>query len=404
MERKSKSQKKFSLASIYKKHFLSYLENPKKPITEDIFKAVNQTLACRTARLGVNIYKCDACNETKYILRSCKNRFCPRCGYADTQLWAKNLLDKLAPTPHHHIVLTLPAQLRKIGLLNKTQFHSLLLKSASECIMNWFAAKYNITPGIVNVLHTAGSDQKYHPHVHMLCSTGGLTPNLKFKKIPNSWYLINQKFLSEKFRLYFKNGLLELFNKGELKSEYQSESSFNKYLLQLDTVDWVVNVQPSLKNPQHIVNYVGRYSKRTCLSEYNIIGMEGDYISFRHKNYRQVDHKGKAEIVVARLHYRDFFARLFEHVPPKRFRSVRYYGVYTNCKIAALHAVLKRNPIAKKKTDWRSYQIKKTGQDPLCCKACREEMEFKGEHYDDRPYKLRLQLQGVPEEEWSSLV
>jgi hypothetical protein len=162
------------LSAIYNKYFDKYLEHPKYPVSKQVLKAVNQTIACRTSRIGVNVYQCPDCKETKHVLRSCKNRFCPRCGYADTKKWANKMVGKLAPCSHHHIVFTLPASLRGLAQQNKDLVHSLLLRSTAETMMDWFEAKYQLLPGIMNVLHTAGSDQKYHPHVHMLCTAGGL--------------------------------------------------------------------------------------------------------------------------------------------------------------------------------------------------------------------------------------
>ena len=191
---------KIRLSMIYSRYFDSYLKNPKYPISKEVFRAVNQTIACRTSRIGVNIYQCPDCEETKYVLRSCKNRFCPRCGYTDTKNWANKMLDKIAPLSHHHIVFTLPGSLRGLSRRNKDKLHSLLLKSSAETMVDWFKAKYQLQPGIMNVLHTAGGSQNYHPHVHMLCSAGGLDRDKKIKSLKPSPYLINQKFLGKKFR------------------------------------------------------------------------------------------------------------------------------------------------------------------------------------------------------------
>ena len=106
---------KVRLSTIYNRYFDSYVKDPKQPISKETFKAVNQTIACRTSRIGTLVYQCPECKEIKHVLRSCKNRFCPRCGYADTKKWANKMLDKVAPCSHHHIVFTLPATLRQLA-------------------------------------------------------------------------------------------------------------------------------------------------------------------------------------------------------------------------------------------------------------------------------------------------
>lgn len=379
------TQHHITLSSIYKKYFDRYLSELKTPISPQVFKAVNQTLACRTARIGVNIYQCPSCLEVKHVLRSCKNRFCPRCGYADTQKWALNLVEKVAPCSHHHIVFTLPATLRQLGKNNKDKVHAILLAASAETMITWFKAKHDCTPGIINVLHTAGSDQKYHPHAHMICSAGGITKNKKLKTLKNKCYLINQKFLAKKFRWNFNRLLFKAFRKNELTTPYNTLNEFKSFIKTIYAQSWIVNIQPPLNKPHHIVNYVGRYTKRACISEYNIINIDHDTIRFRHKDYRQKDKNGKPKLVITALPFDVFLARLFQHVPSKGFRAVRYYGMYTNIKLNLLKKILNRTNTLKPQNDWRAYQINKTGNDPLMCSCCKIEMEHRLEYYDQRP-------------------
>lgn len=401
----SRNDHKVRLSTIYTRYFDRYLEKPKRPVSKEVFKAVNKTIACRTARIGVNVYQCPECKETKHVLRSCKNRFCPRCGYADTKKWASKMLDKLAPCSHHHIVFTLPSGIRGLSIRNKEKIHSLLLKSTAETMIDWFGAKHSILPGIMNVLHTAGSDQKYHPHVHMLCTAGGVDKFSKLQSLKDSWYLINQKFLSKKYRWHFEKGLIELFQQGELKSDGLDIYNFKRFIKSLNDQDWVVSVQAPLKNPDHIVHYVGRYTKRACISEHNIISADDGVIKFRYKDYKQTDHVGRPRMSIKALDYRDFFARLFEHVPSKGFRMVRYYGIYSNRKMNREWIVKKGKDKAElDESNWRAYQIRKTGVDPLKCPCCGVEMELVQEYYDNRTRWVRIKYAGSRSEHWRPAV
>lgn len=381
----SNQDTKIRLSTIYNRYFDPYLANPKYPVTKEAIKAVNQTCACRTARIGVNVYQCPECRETKHVLRSCKNRFCPRCGYADTQKWALKMLDKFAPCAHHHIVFTLPASLRGLARRNKDKIHSLLLRAAADTMINWFDAKYKLQPGIMNVLHTAGSDQKYHPHVHMLCSAAGLNEEKKLKKLKNSPFLVNQKFIAKKFRWHFEKGLFDLYKKDELETTFKKLVDLKTFIKEVNEQDWVVSVQPPLKKVDDIINYVGRYTKRACISEYNIISADNGEISFRYKDYKNVDHSGRPKKAEITLGYRDFLGRLFEHVPSKGFRMVRYYGMYCSRNICKLDTNLTPKEIKEKAPDsWRELQIQKTGVDPLMCPCCHTEMILVREYYDNR--------------------
>jgi hypothetical protein len=382
--KQSNQYQKVRLSTIYIKYFDAYLANPKHPVTKETLKAVNQTIACRTSRIGVNVYQCPECHERKYVLRSCKNRFCPQCGYADTKKWASAMLDKIADCAHHHIVFTLPASLRGLSIQNKEKMHSLLLKSSSETMLDWFKAKYKLTPGIMNVLHTAGSDQKYHPHAHMLCSAGGINDSNQFIPLKESWYLVNQKFLAKKFRWHFEKGLFALHDKHELKTSFDNSVSFKQFIKHVNSQDWVVSIQPPLKKADDIVNYVGRYTKRACISEYNLLSADGGIIRFRYKDYKNSDPSGKPAKTEIALGYRDFFGRLFEHVPSKGFRMVRYYGIYSNRMIGILNPGKNLKNRVTHKPDWRECQIQKTGKDPLMCPCCGTEMRLVQEYYDHR--------------------
>jgi hypothetical protein len=93
-------------------------------------------------------------------------------------------------------------------------------------------------------------------------------------------------------------------------------------------------LEPPMNMPEQVIRYIGRYSKRACLSEYKITNIEGEYISFKYKDYKQKDDKGKYTEKIMRLHYDDFFPLLLQHVPLANFRLVRYYGIYaTKSKI-----------------------------------------------------------------------
>ena len=393
---------KIRLSDIYSEYADDYISHHKRPMSAEAIKAVNQTIACRTSKLGVITYACEDCGEVKHVYRSCKNRFCPRCGYRDTTQWADKMLDKLAPCPHHHIVFTLPAGMRPLSKRNKDKIHSLLLRSSAETMIDWSKHKHRLTPGIMTVLHTAGSDQKYHPHVHMICSAGGVDAKNKFKKYNSSYYLVRQEFIAKKFRYYFETGIFKLYRKGELDCDFKNEIQLKSFILELNDKAWVVSIQGALSNAESIVKYVGRYSKRACISEHNILSAENGEIRFRYKNYKDTDHKGKPAIAELTLSVEDFFGRLFEHVPSKGFRVVRYYGMYSNRRIGKGYQTeeQKRKQADKQKETWREMQKRITGVDPLICPCCKKEMVKVEEYYDNRTRWVRMKTKDKVPDHW----
>jgi len=66
-------EKKYRLADFFNAHWDTYTESPKEFIQPEQYKAVNSIRICRTAALGVDIYKCHDCGDISEIYNSCKN-------------------------------------------------------------------------------------------------------------------------------------------------------------------------------------------------------------------------------------------------------------------------------------------------------------------------------------------
>lgn len=363
------------LAEILNTHWDEYVHQGGRYIPPHVFKAANQIRACRTPKLGTDVYQCPQCGTTKFVYHSCKNRFCPRCGQYETDHWAATILSQLPSIKHHHVVFTLPAQLRPWAKANPEILYTLLFHSSAEVIKGWFAEKHHATPGIISVLQTAGSDLHYNPHLHAIVSGGGLKAEQWFELA--SAYLVNQKYLAKKFRWQFLKALVTAYDQGRLQlpgelARWQVRREFMRLVKQLHSVTWVVAVQPPLTDPENIVRYVGRYTRRACLSEYRILKYTAGVITFECKDYAATE-DGKPGIKTVSLRYPEFFDRLFQHVPLPGFRMIRYYGLYAHFK--DLPPLLEQGSrVTPEKLTWRELQIEKTGDDPLVCPTCGGEL------------------------------
>jgi len=365
------------VAEILDTHWDEYVHDGGRYIPPHVFKAANQIMACRTPKLGTDVYQCPKCGTTKFVYHSCKNRFCPRCGQYETELWAATILSQLPRLKHHHVVFTLPAQLRLLAKANPELLYTLLFRTSAEVIKEWFADKHHAVPGIISVLQTAGSDLHFHPHVHSIVSAGGLKAKKWFEL--HGDYLINEKYLAKKFRWRFLKALVAAYDHGRLQlpgelARWHARREFMRGVKKLHSVTWVVSVQPPLSNPEKIVRYVGRYTRRACLSEYRITDFADGVITFECKDYAGAA-DGKPGTKTVSLRYPEFFDRLFQHVPLPGFRMVRYYGLYAHLKdLPPLPT--KESPAPPERLTWRELQIEKTGEDPLICPTCRCELVF----------------------------
>jgi hypothetical protein len=216
---------------------------------------------------------------------------------------------------HHHVVFTLPSALRGICKSNSKEMYNLLFRSSQQSLQDWFMAKHGVKCGIVSVLHTAGSDLKYHPHVHLIVSGGGMNTDTGEWKETEGDYLVSQQHLQQKFSTLFLEGLKELKQQGALKLSGKPFLDFPGYLEGLRQQGWVVSVQPPLHDRQMIMKYVGRYSKRACLSEYRLQSIDHGVIRFSFKDYRNSDRKGPVKEATKQMDYPSFFDRLCSMYP-----------------------------------------------------------------------------------------
>ena len=103
-----------------------------------------------------------------------------------------------------------------------------------------------------------------------------------------------------------------------------------KFIKEVNQNDWILHLEPPMETPEKVIRYIGRYSKRACISEHKITNIEGEFISFKHKDNKDRDENNVPKEKILELHYSDFFPRLLQHVPLPYFKLVRYYGIYSN--------------------------------------------------------------------------
>jgi hypothetical protein len=101
---------RYHLACIFAAHWAEFVAGHKEWIRPVVFENVRKVLACRTPVLGCHVYQC--CGNVKVVPHSCKSRFCPTCGKHATDVWADEVLNGLLDVPYHHLVMSIPWQLR----------------------------------------------------------------------------------------------------------------------------------------------------------------------------------------------------------------------------------------------------------------------------------------------------
>jgi hypothetical protein len=174
-------------------------------------------------------------------------------------------------------------------------------------------------PGMLAVLHTWGRDIGYHPHVHMLVPAGGLDARGRWVRTRYRDFLVPVKALSPIFRAKFRDGLKDLGLLNVIPPEIWQKN-------------WVVHCEPAGRGPE-LIRYLARYIHRVALPNRSIVALQNRRVTFR---YQPV---GAKRYKTMTLPVHSFMARFLQHVLPKRFAKVRYYGfLHPRCsaKLAAI--------------------------------------------------------------------
>ena len=373
-------EKQYRLADFFNMHWETYVKDPKEYIQPEQYKAVNSLRVCRTAALGVDMYACPDCGDLTEVYHSCKNRFCPTCSWQDTIKWAERVKNQMLDIPHRHIVFTMPHGLNRVIKENGKYLLNTLMVSTADTLKDWIMHKYGVKVGIISVLHTFGEKKDIHYHVHMIVSWGGMDKTTGVLKGIKGEY-VNYDFLKNKFRCKFEDWLVKLYDRGQLESRFKDRVSLMRFIRQINKKNWMFHIEPAMEVPSKVVRYIGRYSKRACLSEYKITKMEGEYIGFRYKDYKNTDIEGKPIEKEMVMHYRDFFPRLLQHVPLPYFRLVRYYGVYSNrSDIPKEYLFKETNPVEEPDS---------FNESELYCSHCKKEKEYQYTYVEKRIGKVQ---------------
>jgi phage gp36-like protein len=233
----------------------------------------------------------------------------------------------LMNVPHRHVVFTLPHSLHQLILLNQKDLTNALLSISGNLMRDYLLKEHGVRAGVIAVLHTYGEKKNLHVHVHMIVSWGGERVSDGKLKVINNPY-VKYEVLKERFKNQFIKTLTKLHKNTELVHRFATPKDFADFISKLDTHKWILHFEDPMKIPTQVITYIARYSKRACISEYKILDISDDHITFRYKDYKEKDENGKAVEKELHLHYQDFIPRLLQHVPLPYFRLVRYYGAY----------------------------------------------------------------------------
>jgi hypothetical protein len=146
---------------------------------------------------------------------------------------------------------------------------------------------------------------------------------------------------------------------------------YNAFKSQLYRHKWVVHVLDPIKQPQHVLQYLARYTHRVAIANSRLLELKEGKVSFRYKDRKRK--KGRKATISAV----EFIRRFLLHTLPRGFVRIRHYGFLATRNHTANLSFIRR--LLKLPSQWRKItqsleqiMLKLTGIDITRCPCCKK--------------------------------
>jgi len=298
------------LADLFRAYGPAYRTQFGDQIPPQHLRVMRAIERCRTPALGGHVYSCPDCGQTQFVYHSCRNRHCPKCQHENAQRWLEQQYELQLPVLYFLLTFTLPSQLRAFARSHQQLVYDALFRASAEATQQLARDPRFVggTLGLVGVLHTWARDLSYHPHVHYLVPAGGLAEDGHTWLPTRKKFLLPVKALSKLVRAKMRDALCQTDGFADIPASVWEQ-------------DWVVHCQP-VGDGRTALKYLAPYIFRVALSNRRIVQVENDQVTFRYKT-----NSGQTKFCT--LPAEKFIHRFLQHVLPKSFVKVRYYGFFS---------------------------------------------------------------------------
>lgn len=298
------------LADIFRAAGPRYHDAHAGPLLPSHRRAMDDIIGCRTPALGGSLYHCDDCGALDYAYHSCRNRHCPKCQEERAQDWLERVRQRMLPCDHYLLTFTLPHEFHVVARAHQALVYAALLREAATSVQTLATDRTWVggTPGILAVLHTWSRTMEYHPHAHLLVTAGGLSPDgAAWVQPAHPRFFMPGYALAQVFRARIREAL----ERAGLDVEVDPT---------VWTKAWVVHVQQIGRGAQAI-RYLARYVYHVALTNQRLDTFAHGRVTFRYTHARTHETRRVT------LPVDTFIARFLQHVLPRGFTKIRYYGL-----------------------------------------------------------------------------
>ncbi len=301
-------------------------------LSSEQHRALRAIALCRTAALGGHKAQCDHCGHEELSYNSCRNRHCPKCHGAAQAAWLAAREREVLDVPYVHVVFTLPHTLSALSLHNPRVLYGLLFRTVAQTLQDIAGDPKHLGADIggLAVLHTWGQQLHPHPHLHCVLPAGGLAP-AGTRWIPcRPHFFLPVKGLSRRFRRVFLDAREQAARRGALTLTGRCQAlaappAWQRFLAALRRTEWVVYAKEPLRQPQHVLQYLARYTHRVAIANRRLVALEDGQVTFRWK-----DSKRGSRLRTLPLDAVEFLRRFLLHILPRGFQRIRHFGLLAN--------------------------------------------------------------------------
>ena len=328
----------WEVADIIRRSGRRFVDRYRDSLTWPQVKVLQAIERCRTAALGGHRDQCDRCGHQAISYNSCRNRHCPKCQTNAREKWLSARQRELLPATYYHVVFSVPHKLVPLMWQNKKVLFQLLFEASATTLLEVAADPQHLGAeiGFLSILHTWGQTLQCHPHVHCVVPGGGLSCDQQRWIRSSPKFFLPVKVLSRVFRGKFLDGLRNAFRSKRLAFHgsclgWENRKAFYAFLDTLKEHDWVVYAKKPFGGPEHVLHYLARYTHRVAISNHRLVEVTDTHVAFRWKDYA---HHSKRRTMT--LSHEEFLRRFLQHVLPKGFPRIRYFGFLAQRRRGAL--------------------------------------------------------------------
>jgi Putative transposase/Transposase zinc-binding domain len=299
------------LADVFRRFAADYLSAHGASVLPSHRRAIEDVLHCRTAALGGQVWRCEQCATEMFSWHSCRNRSCPKCHTTQTREWLERRRAEMLPVPYFHITITVPNELRDVLRARQRDGYGLLMRASAAAIIELARDPRYVggTVGVLAVLHTWTRQLTLHPHVHCLVTGGGISDDA------STWHTARRKFLVPiKALAKLVRGKFRAMLRRECPDISIPDAVWRKR--------WILHATAWGNGEQAVLDYLARYVFRVALTNARIAGLDDQSVTIQYKERKT----GRSR--TCRLSGHEFMRRFLQHVLPRGFHKVRYFGLW----------------------------------------------------------------------------